>query len=87
MKSPNAPGKGQNGDDPNCIIQHTDKNIDSILSQVKNAPGKDFGGFDVAAAFISPEYRKLDEHDRKEIYRKVLQAQAEAKQEDGILAG
>ena len=82
MKSPNAPGKGQNGDDPNCIIQHTDKNTDSILSQVKNAPGKDFGGFDAAAAFISPEYRKLDEHDRKEIYRKVLQAQAEAKQED-----
>ena len=58
------------------------KNLTAVFDQVKNAPGKDFGGFDVAAAFISLEYRKLDEHDRKEIYRKVLQARAEAKHED-----
>ena len=82
INNPKAPGKGQNGAHLNDRIQNTDINFDNILNQVKNAPGKDFKGFDIAAGVISQEYCKLDEHDRQEIYRKVLQARAEGEHED-----
>lgn len=76
MMTPDAPGKGQNGADLNNTIQHTDINFDSILSQVKNAPGKDFKGFDIAAKIFSLDYKGLPLERRREIYERVRNERA-----------
>lgn len=45
--------------------------LNKIFELVKNAPGKDFAGFDPAASFISPEYRTLNDKERQQIFNAV----------------
>ena len=82
MNSPDAPGKGQSGVDVSEHIAGSNINFIHITNEVRNAPGSDFKGFDIAARFISHEYRTLSEQERKKIYQKVQRERAGAQHED-----